>query len=169
MVETLTKVDILDFFIKYISPSSPHRSKLSIHMNSQIKPGTTTNFSVAASKVFLQDLKVAKIPVNEPQYHALSKAEPSVDTIISLWSQYLEKLPNVSAEKRNELLARVKELAKTHPTENTSSVEGKLKEGTIVIGDLPDFRKCLELSKPITPVIPLVVEEMSPDGMSSRL
>jgi insulysin len=168
-VETLTKEDILDFFVKYISPSSPHRSKLSIHINSQIKPGATTNFSVAASKFFLQDLKAANVPVNEPQYHALSKAEPSVDAVIGFWSPYLEKVPNVSAEKRNELLAKVKELAKIHPMENKNNVEGKLKEGTIVIEDLAEFRKGLEMSKPVTPVIPLVVEEMSPDGMSSRL
>jgi insulysin len=168
-VETLTKVDIIDFFVKYISPSSPHRSKLSIHVNSQINAGATTNFSVAASKVFLQDLKAAEVPVNEPQYHALSKAEPSVDAVIGFWSPYLEKLPNVSAEKRNELLARVKELAKKHPMENKNSIEGKLKEGTVVIEDLAEFRKGLQMSNPATPVIPLVVEEMPPDGVSSRL
>lgn len=169
IVEKLTKVDILDFFIKYIGPSSSHRSKFSVHAHSHIKPGTTTNFSIAASKVFLQDLKAAQVPVNEPQYHGLAKAEPSVDAAVGFWDQYLGKLPNISKEKKTELLGRIKELGKLHPVEKKANTEGKLKEGTVVIDDLTTFRKGLGLSKPVKAVIPLVVEEIPSDGVNPKL
>ncbi|PVF92439.1 hypothetical protein CPB86DRAFT_819632 [Serendipita vermifera] len=169
LIEQFSLQDVVGFFEKYIDPSSPSRAKLSIHMNSQVKPGSIANFSVAASKVYLEDLKAAQVPVDEAQYHALSKAEPSVDAVIGFWEPYLTKLPHVTQEKREQLLQRVKHLAAEHPAAQTDTTSDRLREDTIVVDDLAVFKKGLPLSKPATPVIPLEVTPIPLDNTPSKL
>jgi insulysin len=171
LIEKFTLQDAVSFFETYIDPSSSSRTKLSIHMNSQVKPGSITNFSVAASKVYLEDLKAAQVPVNEAQYHALSKAEPSVDAVIGFWEPYLTKLPQVTQEKRDQLLQKVKQLAEQHPAaaQSDTTPSDKLRDDTIVVDDLAVFKKGLQFSKPATPVIPLEVTPVPIDNTPSKL
>lgn len=171
MIETITLPEMIEFYDKVINPSSPSRTKLSIFMNSQVKPGTTSKFSVAASQELLKDLKSAQVPVDEVQYANLSKSEPPVETALGFFSQYLDKVPFVSQEKKTQLLERVKELARLHPVQTSPELvtEGKLKEGTIIIDDLVAFRKSLEMAKPARPVMSLEEEGIGSEVVESKL
>ena len=40
-IEPLTKAEMIEFFKHYISPNSPHRSKLSVHLLAQSSPRPT--------------------------------------------------------------------------------------------------------------------------------
>ncbi|KAG8828958.1 Insulinase (Peptidase M16), partial [Serendipita sp. 399] len=117
-IEQLTLEEMIEFYDAFIDPASTSRAKLSMHMHSQTKPSAKSNFSVAASKVFLEDLKEAQVPVDEAQYTALSKTEPSVDAVVGFWTKYLGTLASLSAEKRQRLLERIKEIAELHPVKS---------------------------------------------------
>ena len=154
-IEKLTLADIVDFYTSFIHPESQSRAKLSVHMHSQVKLSNGSNFSVAASEVFLERLKAAQVPVDEPQYQALSKAEPSIDAVIGFWTPYLNTLPTLTAQKRDELLGAIKTIAAEHPTGGNKDVSGKLREGTVVVEDIAAFKRGLAMSEPAKPVMEL--------------
>lgn len=154
-IENLTLADIIEFYTTFVHPESQSRAKLSVHMHSQVKLGKSSNFSVAASKVFLERLKEAQVPVDEPQYHALSKAEPSIDAVIGFWTPYLNSLPILTPQKREELLGSIKTIAAEHPTQVNKDVSGVMREGTVVVEDIAAFKRGLAVSKPAKPVMEL--------------
>ncbi|KAG8817090.1 Insulinase (Peptidase M16) [Serendipita sp. 401] len=167
-IEKLTLEDMVEFYNTYVDPESTSRAKLSMHIHSQSKPSTNSNFSVAASKVFLEDLKEAQVPVDEAQYTTLSKAEPSVDSVVGFWTKYLGTLATLTPERRQKLLDRIKELAELHPVKPVEGSSGVLKEGTIIVDDLQAFKKTLQMSRPTVSVIDLD-EEARQATVSSRL
>ncbi|KIM22228.1 hypothetical protein M408DRAFT_333007 [Serendipita vermifera MAFF 305830] len=179
LIENLTLSDIQEFYAAHIDPNSKQRAKLSIHVHAHAQAAATKaadkpiKFSVAASNAFLVDLKSAQVPVDEPQYLALSKAEPPLDAVLQFWTMHLGQVPFISNEKKEHLLARAKELALQHPVAapavGDAPSTGKLRDGTIVIGDLMEFKKGLQLFKPATPVMGLEVEEVPADSVGSRL
>lgn len=169
IVEGLILSDVLEFFSKYIDPASSTRSKLAMHIYSQVPASQTTNFSIAASETFLVDLKANQVPVDETQYRELSKAEPAVDTVVKFWDTYLSKLPNLPAERKVQLLERVDQLAKENPANTKWKSEGKLKEGVVLIEDLAKFKKSLQASAPARAVMALEVEEVPVLDVGSRL
>jgi insulysin len=180
LVETLTLSNLQEFYAAYIDPRSKQRAKLSIHLHAQAKPASKTpagaasiKFSVEASNLFLVDLKAAQIPVDEPQYIALSKAEPPLDAVLQFWGTHLGNVPFISTEKKEQLLERAKELAKLHPvgiqgTEDLAN-KGQLLEGTIVVDDLKAFKKTVPVSNMAVPVMALEVEEVPSDNVGPRL
>ena len=180
IVETLTLSDLQEFYAVYIDPRSRQRAKLSIHLHAQAKPASKTppgtasmKFSVEASNLFLVDLKAAQIPVDEPQYIALSKAEPPLDAVLQFWTTHLGNVPFISKEKREQLLERAKELAILHPVgmqgADDSMNKGRLLEDTIVVDDLKTFKKQLPLSEVAVPVMALEVEEVPSDNIGPKL
>jgi insulysin len=180
LVETLTLSDLQEFYAAYVDPRSKQRAKLSIHLHAHAKPASKTpagaapiKFSVEASNFFLVDLKAAQIPVDEPQYIALSKAEPPLDAVLQFWTTHLGNVPFISKEKRERLLERAKELAKLHPVGIQGAEDltnkGRLLEGTIVVDDLETFKKGLPLSKVAVPVMALEVEEVPNDNVGPKL
>lgn len=178
-MESLTLSDMQGFYSTYIDPSSTQRAKLSIHMHAQAKPkasegaGVSDKFSVEASNAFLVDLKAAQIPVDEPQYIALSKAEPPLQAVLQFWTMHLDKVPFINKAKKEQLLARARELASKHPVSASTAegvtTNGGLKEGTIIIEDLAKFKKGLQLSKPAVPLMSLEVEEVPVDNVGPKL
>jgi insulysin len=152
---------------------------LSIHLHAPAKPARKTpaaaaiKFSVEASNRFLVDLKAAQIPVDEPQYISLSKAEPPLDAVLQFWTTHLRNVPFISIEKREQLLERAKELAKLHPVGVQGAEDltnkGQLLEGTIVVDDWGSFKKTFPLSKVAVPVMALEVEEVPSDNIGPKL
>ena len=143
LIENLTLNDVLEFYDAFLLPSSSTRSKLSIHAHPRVKP--TAQFSVAASQVFLEDLKSRDVPVDEAEYTKLSAAQPPVEAVKEFWTPYLSNLPTLPKESATLLLARIDELARLHPVakgdENSS-----LPSDVVVIGNLAKWKNTLELS-----------------------
>lgn len=158
--------EVQELFINYIHPDAQNRAKISIHLSSQVKP--TLNFSVAASKVFLAHLKEHKVPVDEPRYHELSKAEPSVEAVKAFWAPYLGQLPMISAETKAKLLSKVEELAKAHPTEEAIDIPADVTIDATPIKDLATFKQSLVMSAAPIPVFPLEVEAVA-DSTTPKL
>jgi insulysin len=88
--------DVLEFYDAFILPTSPTRSKLSIHTHPKVK--AFAQFSKAAAQAFLEDLKSRDVPVDEEQYTTLSAAEPSVEEVKKFWTPYLSNLPTLPKE-----------------------------------------------------------------------
>lgn len=143
LIENLTLKDVLEFYDAFLLPSSPTRSKLSIHAHPQAK--STTQFSVTASQVFLEDLKSRGVPVDEAEYTKLSAAEPSLEAVKAFWTPYLSNLPTLPKESATSLLARIDDLVQLHPVTKAGE-DGSLPSGVVVIGDLAKWKTTLELS-----------------------
>ncbi|CAO1629238.1 unnamed protein product [Parajaminaea phylloscopi] len=80
-LETITKADVVELFMKYIHPSSPTRSKLAVYVESQVKPRT---FSVEAAKALREDFPTQFGEAPQPPAEAwemLSAGNSSVDTV----------------------------------------------------------------------------------------
>lgn len=148
--------DVLTFFNAYVHPDSATRRKLSVHLRSQNVPSQPgMKFSVAASEAFLSMLKGEGIPVDEPQYRELSKAEPPVEAVRAFWTDFLAKAPGLKSDDKDRLLSAIEELARTHPMEEVQVVEGgkvELRKDTVVIEDIAKFKASLPLGPAAVPV-----------------
>jgi hypothetical protein len=77
------------FFMRYIHPSSPTRRKLSIHMDSQIKP---TEDPVARAKVLMETLAGKSVVVPEEEWQQLMASQPSVEAVQTFASECINGL-----------------------------------------------------------------------------
>ena len=165
LIETLTLNDVLDFYDTFLLPTSPTRSKLSIH--AQPKAKSTTQFSKAAAQLFLEDIKSRDVPVDEAEYTKLSAAELSVEAVKKFWTPYLCGLPAFPQESVTLLLARIDELARLHPVAKAD--DDSLPSDVVVIGDLAKWKTTLELSPAPIPYSGPDVERDFEGTMSPKL
>ena len=139
---------------------------MSVHAHPQAKP--TAQFSIAASQIFLEDLKSRDVPVDEAQYTKLSAAEPPVEAIKKFWTPYLTNLPTLPKESVTLLLARIDELARLHPVANADE-DNSLPSDVVVIRDLAKWKTTLELSPAPIPYSGPDVEQDSEGTVSPKL
>lgn len=166
LIEKLTLNDVLEFYDAFIVPTSPTRSKLSIHAHPKAK--SSTQFSKAASQLFLEDLKSRGVPVDEEQYTKLSAAEPSVEKVKEFWTPYLSSLSTLPKESATLLLARIDELSLLHPAAKTDE-DSSLPSNVVVIGDLAKWKSTLQLSPAPIAYSGPDVEQDSEGAMSPKL
>ncbi|OWO99030.1 hypothetical protein B2J93_6607 [Marssonina coronariae] len=72
-VRTLTKPDMIDFYDRFILPSSPLRSKLAVHLNAQTPSSTDTS---TAAGVIEKSMKVLGLDKNSEDQGEIAKATP---------------------------------------------------------------------------------------------
>ena len=166
LVEKLTLSDVLEFYDAYILPTSPTRSKLSIHAHP--KAESSAQFSKAASQLFLEDLKSRDVPVDEEQHTKLSAAELSVEEVKKFWTPYLSGLSTLPKESATLLLARIDELSLLHPAAKTDE-DRSLASDVVVIGDLAKWKTTLQLSSAPIPYSGPDIEQDSEGAMSPKL
>src|ERR1700760_3406331 len=111
-IEKLTKNDIIEFFKTYMSPKSPNRAKLSVHLLAQGQ-AQAANMSPSEKLAKLQEklselLEEQEIPVDNEKLHARIKTiDPSTgnaDTVIQVMVAYLVKDLGIDEEEVEELV-----------------------------------------------------------------
>ena len=147
--------DVVKFFDAYVHPDSATRRKLSVHMHSQSVPSTPgVKFSVAASEAFLTMLKKHGIPVDEPQYRELSKAEAPLEAVQGFWTATLEQTPGLEKADKEKLLNAIEELARLHAVgvEVVDGGKAELRKSAVMIEDIARFKAGLSLGPAAVPV-----------------
>lgn len=150
IVKSLSKDDVLSFFMAYVHPDSPTRSKLSVHLCSQKSP--SPRVSLKAAQVLLAHFKAAGIPVKEAEFNAAAKLQLSTDVHQAAWRDYFEKDdPAFDKKIAAELVDLIAKVAKQYPLED-DSVDGKLKDGTVYIDNMAALKSRLLLGPAATPL-----------------
>jgi insulysin len=148
-LRSITRDDVMKLFMERIHPSSPTRSKLSIHLRSQAIP--SPKFSVAASKELLSALQRRGIKVDVDNFHKLLAAEPRLADVQAFWSSHFKTLSYLSQKHALELLLLMETLTRTHPSEAESD-SGVVPPGAQYIHDVSSFKAGLEIAKAASPV-----------------
>lgn len=110
-LDKLTKKDMTDFYGLYISPSSAHRSKLSVHLQAQAKPKEPTldeskASAVAALKIILAEHKIdSNDDALQDRINATSSAEAVPETVSTYLSSDLKLTQDVADKVLDETKA----------------------------------------------------------------
>ncbi len=137
-----------------LDPSSPGRSKLSVHLVPQNVP--PRKFSVAASQAYRSLLVAHGVSLDEERYTELSAAEPPITAVKTHWSRMLLGPQSGTAGIKVDpavakmLVDAVEEIGMKYPAEGEGSVQ--LKEDTIFIDDVAAFKAGLRVSEAPRPV-----------------
>lgn len=113
---SVSKEDVIALFMKHIHPSSPTRSKLSVHLQSQVKVKPTVFSKEAAEEMKKRMESQAGGPSPPAEaWEMLLKGQTSVDQVKEFVGQTLKA---VGADKAtiDGVLTMVDELAKAFPT-----------------------------------------------------
>lgn len=135
--------------MRYIHPSSPTRRKLSIHMDSQIKP---TEDPVARAKALMESLAGKSVPVPEEEWQQLLTLQPSVEAVQAFARECI-KASEVKEEEKTSLDALVSALAEP-PRETTARV----RESNLFIEDVVAWKASLQCSAAARPIEALEVK-----------
>ncbi|EJC99255.1 uncharacterized protein FOMMEDRAFT_170573 [Fomitiporia mediterranea MF3/22] len=127
--------DVRTMFEKFFDPSSATRSKISIHMRSQLPPKVpehhaSPNVSRKASQEFLRLLRKEHISVREDEYHQECDVEPTLHEMY----KYLKKtcfseLLDRDDRKVKGTYQQLRSLVKDHPVKPALEVK-HVKDGT---------------------------------------
>ncbi|KAF1997039.1 LuxS/MPP-like metallohydrolase [Amniculicola lignicola CBS 123094] len=170
-ISALTKQDMQTFYMHYISPSSPHRAKFSVHLTAQAKPkqATPEEQKSDALAIFQQILTGEKIETDQAKLAERIKSLPSdkdhtsemiVEAITAYLTQDLQLATSVVDKILDEAKAALG-LADTPETLIKSveelKIEDLVKEGKVpvYIKDLKDWKAGLMVSKGMRPVTDL--------------
>lgn len=130
-LETITKVDVVELFVKHIHPSSPTRAKLAVHVQSQVNLRT---FSVEAAQALREEFAGKFCAAPQPPSEAwemLSAGHSSVVTV----KDFVREL-FTAAGSTEELLERVTEsidaLAERFPAPAVTEGSAALAERGVV-------------------------------------
>jgi insulysin len=153
-VEVLRKIkkqDVVDMFMRYISPDSPEgRSKLCIHVKSQVKPKRVSQEAIEA---------IVKESRGSEWEHLIAGAAQqakgvSVDTVKEGLKHVLGSDAN-AAKNADQVLAMLDRLTDAHPfTEDCASLVRKnVNERDVVVRDAVQFKASLQPSRAAVPVV----------------
>ena len=137
----------------YIHPSSPTRSKLSIHLSSQKAP--SPRVSLKAAEVLLGQFKAAGVPVQEGPYNAAAKLELSANIHQAQWKTYFENDPTFDEKVAAELVESIARVAKKYPVEEkVVESEGIVKpvHAPVYIDEVSALKARMTLGKAAIPV-----------------
>jgi insulysin len=117
-IETLTKAEMLEFVDQYISPASPHRAKLSVHLLAQTSPSEIAAHTSPAERLeklkelIIEFLEEEDLPVDEDKLKARVQTpgllEGGADSIAAAIGKYLSEDAGLPAEEVEELLVKGK-------------------------------------------------------------
>jgi insulysin len=150
-IQSITKEELLSFYDKYILPSSPERSVLSVHVKSQVAI-TQQEFSTQLAegvKAFVTS-EGYEIPPAE-----LSEVLQSDMSVLpeKLFSTLIARGYDPSRVERSLVKGQEMFAAQTTPVANGTVRECPLRE--VKVSDLTAFRSTLELDEKPLPVQPL--------------
>ncbi|KAF2816319.1 LuxS/MPP-like metallohydrolase [Mytilinidion resinicola] len=159
----LTKKDIIEFFDQFISPTSPTRAKLAVHMLAQSSPAAEKNEQMV--KLVSELLTANKVAVKDDdlQTHFQAVEKPAKqDDLVEALSSYLGEL-KLEADVVTKVVEQGKAalaaaLAETESQKEVVEADGethvKLGNGTtpVVIRDVHAWKAGLEVSKGARPV-----------------
>ena len=183
-IKPLTKTDLIEFFKYHIHPQSPHRAKVSVHLQAQSSPkiaaGTLTSSEQAEKLVsaLSKSFTALGLDISSPE---LSERLASVDIsggdqagMLSVISDILrdagardEELPAV-VEHFQQLLGTVLpglgiEVKSLINGEATELPEAPQMKETTLIDNVYDYKSSLTISKGPRPAVPLsTFEETEP-------
>jgi insulysin len=152
-LKNVTKDDILKLFLSQVHPSSPTRSKLSVHCRSQ-KP-RPKKISAAAVLAFESLVRNAGVSFDETawQEELGSNPAPNVVDFENHWKGILVE-PAVTTEVAQQLLGEVPALVERNPAEVVDE-DGVIvkREGVTYIEDVNAFKAGLALSEVPKPLV----------------
>lgn len=159
----LNKKDVTDFYAHFISTSSPHRAKLSVHLQAQSKPKEPTldekkKAAVTALSVILGEYKVE---FNAEDVKSCIHDVPSAEAIPDVVSTYLSTLP-LDKEAPGKILDSMKAAlgiadaglpAEPEVKDNAASSSGAGQP--VLIKDVYAWKAGMQVSAGVRPVKPL--------------
>ncbi len=159
-LRALSKNDIIEFFMRFIHPSSPTRSKLVVNLRSQIKPTLLSDEAVAAIVP-----ELTKMGAKESDIEALKASTLSVESV----SEYIkETLGPDNAAQAAAIAEQIAQVAKAHPAPKVDIV---IPAGpgvtTKEFDDAVVLKSGLAPGKAAVPVKPLA--EFAADGSRANL
>ncbi|GMK56588.1 hypothetical protein CspeluHIS016_0304280 [Cutaneotrichosporon spelunceum] len=158
-----TKQDVLDLYLSAIDPSSPSRRKLSVHLRSQVKPGSKSSLDPAAAQALIVAFGEHNVPFDHAAIGALMATKPAPEQLQTLAKEAIEAA-KVSEEAKVELDGLIAALnAKPNGSDNangTEEVEPQLAAGNVYISDVHQFKALLIPNKAAVPLEPLVVSKL---------
>lgn len=172
IIRNLTKDDVVKFYNKFISPSSPDRSKISVHMHAAAIPQQPSDVAKGQEQKALLAQALSQFLLTQSGISAdaarLSKALGDIDltkpeSIITSVTTFLaeemkladEKVKTVIAQGTKVLVQLLPALIGPPPPEEVEGDQG------IIIEDISAFKAGLEMTKGARPVRPLVEFEES--------
>lgn len=166
-IDKLTKPDMIDFFARYISPSSSRRSKLSVHLQAQSKPKEATldekkESAISALQVILKEHKIESKP--EDIQSNIQKAS-SADAIPEVVESYFTSVLTLDKAVLDKVLDEAKAAlgvadsglpAEPEVLKENADVESVVDAAhPVLIKDVHAWKTTQQLSAGVRPVKPL--------------
>ncbi|CEH18771.1 related to ste23-metalloprotease involved in a-factor processing [Ceraceosorus bombacis] len=155
----LAKRDVVDLFNTYIHHSSPTRSKVCVHLRSQVKP---QRFGVQAGEKLREVARSSGIPISEDEFAALKAQQPNVEMVKEYTRANLARAdPPMDEAKTAQLMATIDKLATEYPAETDMAEDDVAEEQSrreasteVEITDVNVFKAGLQPSRAAQPVRP---------------
>jgi len=158
----LTKKDLTDFYAHYISTASPHRAKLSVHLQAQSKPKEPTldekkHAGIAALTIILNE---HKIEANADEIKSRVESVASAEAIPEAVSTYLSTL-SLDKETTATILDSAKAALGIADAGLPAEPEVKADAGSsgagqpVLIKDVHAWKAGMQVSAGVKPVRPL--------------
>jgi len=146
LLNTITKDDVLALFLTYVHPSSPSRSKFSVHMCS-LKP-RPKKVSATASREFEALVRKAQLEVDEAKWKESlgDDGTPLLVDFLNYWKQILS-----SKERGSQLLEVLPELVEKYPVPGEG--EDRARSDVTYVQDLKAFKGNLTVSVDPGPMV----------------
>ncbi|KLT45842.1 hypothetical protein CC85DRAFT_239827 [Cutaneotrichosporon oleaginosum] len=158
-----TKQEVLDLYLSAIDPASSARRKLSVHLRSQVKPGSKASLNPDAVLVLLNAFQNHGVPVDQAAVGALMESKPAPEQLQALATKAVAAA-SVSEEAKAELDGLIAALTAKPSGDNSANgaeePEPQLAPGNIYIDDIHRFRAQLIPSKAAVPLEPLIVSKL---------
>ena len=146
----VTKDDVLALFMRYIWPDSAEgRSKLCVHVKSQVKPRLVSDRALERLMEESRGREWEHLITTE----AMQVKGVSVETVKEGMREMLAKEEGKVSAKTDELIALVDRLVEEHPmADEGAKVVKNAREKDVLISDAVDFKASLQPSKAAVPV-----------------
>jgi insulysin len=161
-LDKITKKDMTDFYAHFISPSSPKRSKLSVHLQAQSKPKEPTleekkASAIASLQVILSEHKIEAKPEELKTHVNDSSSAESIPTSISTYLTSALKLkPDVANKVLDEAKAAMGVADSGLPAEPEVLDAKHVGDAShpVIIKDIHAWKAGMQVSAGVRPVKP---------------
>ncbi|KAH8099586.1 Metalloenzyme, LuxS/M16 peptidase-like protein [Cristinia sonorae] len=150
VLKSVTKEDVVNFYMTYIHPSSPTRAKISVHMRSRKPPPKKINAeALPAIAEHVASLGVTNIPEGWAE-ELTSDGEALLEPVLTFWRELLTKEES-GVKDVESALKGISAIADKFPAE--SQREGSISKSAVVITDPKVLKAQLKPSSPPQPVV----------------